>query len=128
MATSSIQRFRRTVAVAAIALGAVACGGGDTGTTGGGAAPGAASGAPGEVAISGFKFVPADIEVAPGTTVTWTNQDETPHTVQDEGEDQFEESQELQQGETFTFTYETPGSYPYICGIHPYMKGTVTVT
>ncbi|MBW3548634.1 MAG: cupredoxin domain-containing protein, partial [Actinobacteria bacterium] len=60
-------------------------------------------------------------------TVTWTNQDSAAHTVKDSG-DLFPESDELAQGDTFEFTYDTPGEYPYICGIHEYMKGTVTVS
>lgn len=79
------------------------------------------------VAIDGFKFVPPELDVTAGSTVTWTNQDDSAHTIQDEG-DAFPESQNLENGDSFSFTYESPGEYPYICGIHPYMKGTVSVS
>ena len=106
---------------ATLALGA--CGGdGDSGPSeagGGGAAAG-------EVVIDRFTFMPESIEVAAGTTVTWTNQDSAAHTVKDEGS-LFPESESLAEGDEFTFTYDTPGEYPYICGIHTYMTGTVTV-
>ena len=115
----------RTAAVVALALGAVACGGasgGDPDATGGAGSDGS-----GAVSITGFKFVEADIEVDAGTEVTWTNEDTVAHTVEDSG-DLFPESAELAKGETFSFVYESAGTYPYICGIHPYMKGTVTVS
>ncbi|MBW3644993.1 MAG: cupredoxin family copper-binding protein [Actinobacteria bacterium] len=123
--TTSARRWR-LLALPFLALAMAACGGGndDAGqATGGGEAPSSGS----EVVIEGFAFNPMDIEVAPGTTVTWTNQDSAPHTVKDNG-DLFPESEELAKGDTFEFTYDTPGEYPYICGIHQYMKGTVTVS
>lgn len=127
MASSLVKGFWRAAAVGALAIGAVACGG-DAGTdasdASGGA--GAAAGAAG-VTIEQFQFRPGEIAVEPGTTVTWTNQDTVAHTVKDNGE-LFPESDELAKGESFSFTYDDPGTYPYICGIHPYMKGTVTVS
>jgi plastocyanin len=111
---------------AALTLVLAACGGGDgdgDAADGGGSASEGAS----EVAIDNFSFMPPDVEVAAGTEVTWTNQDDVAHTVQDDAE-LFPESEELASGETFSFTYDTAGEYPYICGIHPYMKGTVTVS
>ena len=126
MGTKRVMRYRQLVAVGALALIGVACGGGDEGTSATEEPEGAAAGTP-EVVIENFQFVPQEIEVAEGTTVTWTNQDEVAHTVQDEG-DLFPESEDLAQGQTFSFTYERAGSFPYICGIHPYMKGTVTVS
>lgn len=103
-----------------LTLAACAGGGDDTGSAGGGTAAGAS-----EVVIEGFNFVPETIEVSTGTVVTWTNKDTAPHTVVDEG---MFASEELDQGESFTFTFDTPGEYSYICGIHPYMTATVTVT
>jgi len=85
------------------------------------------AGAAGAVVIERFSFMPEDVEVPAGTTVTWTNQDSATHSVEDEG-GLFPESEEIPQGEEFSFTYDTPGEYPYICGIHPYMTATVTVT
>ncbi len=126
MALSLVRSFWRVAAVGALAV--VACGGGDDATVS--KAPEGAAGDAGTgpaVAIEQFEFRPGEVKVAAGTTVTWTNEDTVAHTVQDEGE-LFPESDDLAKGQTFSFTYETPGSYPYICGIHPYMKGTVTVS
>ncbi len=120
---SLVRRWRVPVILLASILTLAACGGGggETGSAGDGAA---AAGA-GEVIIEGFNFVPETIEVPTGTAVTWTNKDTAAHTVVDEG---LFESEELDQGETFSFTFDTPGEYSYICGIHPYMTATVTVT
>jgi plastocyanin len=120
---SLVRRWRVPVILLASILTLAACGGGgdDTGSAGDGAA---AAGA-GEVTIEGFNFVPETIEVPTGTAVTWTNKDTAAHTVVDEG---LFESEELDQGATFSFTFDTPGEYSYICGIHPYMTATVTVT
>jgi plastocyanin len=120
---SLVRRWRVPVILLASILTLAACGGGgdDTGSAGDGAA---AAGA-GEVIIEGFTFVPETIEVPTGTAVTWTNKDSAAHTVVEEG---LFESEELDQGETFSFTFDTPGEYSYICGIHPYMTATVTVT
>ncbi|HSH23161.1 MAG TPA: cupredoxin family copper-binding protein [Acidimicrobiales bacterium] len=127
MSKSTARGRWRTVAVGMLVSAAVACGGGG-GTGGEASAPAAGpSSSGGAVSIAGFKFVPSDVEVTAGTEVVWTNDDPVAHTVQDNGE-LFPESPELAKGETFSFTYDTPGTYPYICGIHPYMKGTVTVS
>ncbi len=127
MSKSTARGRWRTVAVGMLVSAAVACGGGG-GTGGEASSPAAGPSSSGQaVSIAGFKFVPPDTEVTAGTEVVWTNDDTVAHTVQDEGE-LFAESPELATGDTFSFTYDTPGTYPYICGIHPYMKGTVTVS
>ncbi len=77
------------------------------------------------VSITGFKFVPADVTVNVGDTITWTNADGASHTV--ESADGVIESDELFKGDTFSMTFDKAGSHPYICGLHPSMKGTVTV-
>ena len=125
--TAKLLPWLRRAAVGALALGAMACsgsGGTDVGadSTGGSGADGTAA-----VTITGFKFVEPDIDVPAGAEVTWTNDDAVAHTVQDKGE-LFPESPDLAKGEAFSFTYERAGTYPYICGIHPSMKGTVTVS
>jgi plastocyanin len=61
-----------------------------------------------------------------GSTVTWSNQDSVTHTV-DSSDDTFD-SDSLGQGATFVHTFDTAGSFTYICGIHPSMAGTITVT
>ncbi len=77
------------------------------------------------VAIRGFKFVPAEVNIKVGETIVWTNEDSAPHTV--ESLDDILKSDELSKGDTFSYTFTKPGKHEYICGIHPYMKGSVTV-
>jgi len=79
-----------------------------------------------EVAISGFAFDPPSLTVKVGTTVKWTNQDSAPHTVASDGGDW--ESGQLDQGESFTHTFDQAGTFAYHCSVHPAMKGTVVVT
>ena len=78
------------------------------------------------VAIADFKFNPATLTVPVGTTVTWTNQDEEPHTLA--AKDGSFHSPGIDTHGTYSFTFTTPGSYDYICSIHPFMTGTVVVT
>jgi amicyanin len=78
------------------------------------------------VSISDFKFNPATLTVPVGTTVTWTNQDEEPHTIA--AKDGSFHSPGMDTHGTYSFTFSTPGSYDYICSIHPFMTGTVVVT
>jgi plastocyanin len=78
------------------------------------------------VAIMGFAFGPATITVKPGTTVTWTQQDEDQHTVT--ANDGSFTSSPLITGGTYTHTFTAPGTYQYHCSIHPFMHGTVVVT
>lgn len=79
------------------------------------------------VAIVNFLFEPQEIQVAPGTRVTWTNKDTAPHNVQDVSDLNLPISQDMNLDEKFSITYEKPGSYPYVCGLHPFMTGTVKV-
>jgi amicyanin len=78
------------------------------------------------VSISNFKFNPATLTVPVGATVTWTNQDEEPHTVA--GKDGSFHSPGMDTHGTYSFTFTAPGSYDYFCSIHPFMTGTVVVT
>jgi plastocyanin len=82
--------------------------------------------APGAVTIQNFAFNPATITVKVGTAVTWTNKDADTHTVS--SPDGPLHSPTLQTGAVFTYTFTTPGSYHYLCTIHPFMTATVTVT
>jgi plastocyanin len=85
------------------------------------------SGTPGanEVWIQSMKFKPSVITVAAGTTITWTNKDGVDHTVTSDT-DLFD-SGDMGNGETFSFTFTTAGSYPYYCAFHPDMTGEVVV-
>ncbi len=79
------------------------------------------------VKITNFLFEPAEVQVAPGTKVTWTNEDDAAHNIQDLSDLNTPISSELQKSESFSITYEKPGTYPYVCGLHTYMTGTVKV-
>ena len=78
------------------------------------------------VNISDFKFNPATLTVPVGTTVTWTNNDEEPHTIA--AKDGSFHSPGMDTHATYSYQFTTPGSYDYICSIHPFMNGTVVVT
>lgn len=75
------------------------------------------------VEIHQFKFAPADIEIAAGTTVTFTNRDLVPHTATGEGFD----TGSLKKGESKAITFSEPGDFPYLCTFHRHMKGRVRV-
>ena len=78
-----------------------------------------------EVKIDNFSFGPGTLTVPVGTTVTWTNRDDIPHTVvSTEG---VFKSKVLDTDEKFSFTFSKAGSYPYFCSIHPKMTGKVVV-
>jgi len=78
-----------------------------------------------EVSIDNFSFSPATIKVKAGTTVTWTNRDDIPHTVV--ANDKSFKSKVLDTNDKFSFTPTKPGTYPYFCSIHPKMTGTLVV-
>jgi FtsP/CotA-like multicopper oxidase with cupredoxin domain len=60
-----------------------------------------------------------------GSVITWTNQTDAPHTVTADG-GAFN-SPRLNQNQTFSFTFNTPGTFAFHCAVHPYMTGTVVV-
>ena len=77
------------------------------------------------VEIKEFKYGPAELTVRTGSTVTWTNHDEEPHTITS-ATGAFA-SAGLSHDETFTQTFTHPGTYAYFCALHPQMRATVTV-
>ena len=77
------------------------------------------------VQIDNFTFTPATLTVAAGTTVTWKNEDDSPHRIGDK--DGTFKSAALDTDDTFSHNFATPGVYPYICTIHPYMAGKIVV-
>ncbi len=79
-----------------------------------------------DIVISGFEFGPGEAVVAVGTEVVWTNNDGFEHSVVADG-DAFPASPTLGEGETYRVTFTEPGTYTYICGIHPQMTGTIVV-
>jgi plastocyanin len=78
-----------------------------------------------EVKIDNFSFGPQNLTVAVGTTVTWTNRDDIPHTVV--ADDKSFKSKALDTDEKFSYTFSKAGTYPYFCSIHPKMTGKVIV-
>ena len=80
------------------------------------------------VAIKNYAFAPASLSVPVGTTVTWTNDDTAPHTVTVSSGPVTFSSPTLQKGDTYTFTFTTPGTYSYYCAVHPSMVAKVIVT
>jgi plastocyanin len=77
------------------------------------------------VKIDNFTFAPQRITVHPGTTVTWTNEDDIPHTVV--STTLAFRSKALDTDDKYSFTFTTPGSYDYFCSLHPHMTGTIVV-
>jgi plastocyanin len=81
-----------------------------------------------EVEIRNFEFSPSELHIAAGTTVRWRNTVDNYHTVTPDGHATWQQWQTTKTGETFEFTFETPGSYPYYCAAHrSLMTGTVIV-
>jgi amicyanin len=78
-----------------------------------------------EVKIDNFSFSPATLEIKAGTTVTWTNADDIPHTVV--SNDKVFKSKVLDTDQKFSFTFDKPGTYPYFCSLHPKMTAKVVV-
>jgi amicyanin len=76
------------------------------------------------VKISNFTFNPPQITVKAGTTVTWTNEDDIPHTIVSPPAIR---SKALDSDDKFSFTFTTPGTYKYFCSLHPHMTGTIVV-
>lgn len=94
-----------------------------------GAAPGAAARptGPGTVSIAEFLFGPQRIRVKAGETITWTNVDDSPHQVTVQGATTLRTPVVLK-GQSTALRFPDPGSYEYICGLHPGMKGSIEVT
>jgi plastocyanin len=86
-----------------------------------------AASATSEVKIDNFSFGPGTITVAVGTTVTWTNRDDIPHTVVSADDAKTFKSKVMDTDEKFSFTFTKAGTYTYFCSVHPKMTGTVVV-
>jgi plastocyanin len=77
------------------------------------------------VSIDNFTFSPQVLTVSPGTTVTWVNHDDVPHTAT--STTKVFRSKALDTDDRFSFTFTAPGSFSYFCAVHPHMTGTVIV-
>jgi plastocyanin len=102
-------------AVATLALGGVAL----AQTTAPSSAPAAV------VHVKNFAYAPDNVTISAGQTVSFTQDDETAHTVT--SADKTFDSGNLDQHATWSYTFAKPGTYTYLCTYHPFMKGTVTV-
>jgi len=78
-----------------------------------------------QVTIDNFSFTPQTLTIPAGSTVTWTNKDDVPHTVV--ATNQKFKSKALDTDETFSFTFTDPGTYEYFCSVHPKMVAKVIV-
>ena len=78
-----------------------------------------------EVRVDNFTFSPPTLTVTAGTTVTWVNGDDIPHTIA--AKDRSFRSKTLDTDGRFSFTFTTPGEYDYFCSLHPHMVGKVVV-
>ena len=83
------------------------------------------SAAPATITIDNFTFGPQELDVGVGTTVTWVNHDDIPHSVVNGGK--AFRSKALDTDESYSFTFTTPGTFDYFCGLHPHMVGKVVV-
>ncbi|MDB5432537.1 MAG: blue (type 1) copper domain protein [Caulobacter sp.] len=77
------------------------------------------------VHISNFTFNAPTVTIGLGTTVTWVNDDDIPHTVV--ATDRSFKSKPLDTGDRFSFTFTKPGEVAYFCSLHPHMTGKVVV-
>lgn len=89
------------------------------------AAPRAKAAAKADVHIDNFAFAPETLTIAPGTTVTWTNRDDIPHSIV-ESTGLFH-SEAFDTNGSYSYTFEKTGTYDYICGLHPHMMGKIVV-
>jgi len=78
-----------------------------------------------EVQIDQFTFAPQQVTVKAGTTVTWINDDDVPHTIA--SSTKLFKSKTLDTKDRFSFTFTTPGTYEYFCSLHPHMTGSIVV-
>ncbi|HBH46707.1 MAG TPA: plastocyanin [Candidatus Jacksonbacteria bacterium] len=75
------------------------------------------------ISIQNFAFDPATLTVKAGTTVVWTNDDQAPHRIKSTAFN----SENLNTGDTYSFKFETAGTFDYICSLHPSMQGKIIV-
>ena len=120
---SRIRRLPTALTVAAL-LALPACS--SSGPSSAGSGAGSGSSTSNIVSIKNFSFQPKSVTVPRGTTITWTNKDDSTHTVTATSGHSFD-SGHLSAGKSFAMTFTTPGTYSYMCSIHQYMHGTIIV-
>jgi plastocyanin len=104
-------------------------GGGDTAANApqGEGAVRTASVEPRQISIDNFRYVPDTLTVPAGTKVTWTNHDDMPHTVTSTGKPRVLDSDAMDTDDHFSHVFDEPGTYDYLCTVHPKMSGRVIV-
>jgi plastocyanin len=80
-----------------------------------------------QVSIDNFTFSPQTLVIAPGTTVTWVNHDDVPHTATSAAKPRAFDSGALDTDQKFSHEFTTAGVFPYFCAVHPHMTGQITV-
>lgn len=122
----SYRPLRTTSALAALLMGILCATALVSNSRSASAAP-AASAKHSAIVIDNYKFQPAVLTVAKGTTVIWNNKDDDVHTIKSQGGPEMFQSPGLQTGAQYKFTFSRPGTYHYICTVHPYMHGVIVV-
>jgi plastocyanin len=79
------------------------------------------------VTIDNFAYSPRQLKIEAGTRVTWVNHDDVPHTVSS-SDKRFVSSGALDTDDTYSVSFDSPGTYTYFCAVHPHMTGSVIVT
>ncbi|HEX5610162.1 MAG TPA: cupredoxin domain-containing protein [Solirubrobacterales bacterium] len=125
--------MKKTLTLPVLALAAcmallVGCGGGDDTTTSTAAdsAGGGGGGGAEAVKIVDFKYIPPNITVPAGTTVSFDNEDSAAHTATSKESGAFDTGT-IEGGASGKITLKEPGTFAYICAFHPFMKGTIVV-
>jgi plastocyanin len=82
---------------------------------------------PKQISIDNFRYVPDTLTVPVGTRLTWTNHDDMPHTVTSTSKPRALDSEALDTDGQFSYVFGEPGTYTYVCTVHPKMSGQVIV-
>jgi plastocyanin len=80
-----------------------------------------------QITIDNFTFTPSKLTVAAGTTVTWVNRDDVPHTATSSQKPRAFDSGTLDTDQKFSHVFAQPGTYDYFCAVHPHMTGQIIV-
>ena len=91
------------------------------------APPAGKAGPPVQVSVADLVFEPKELTVTAGTTVTWVNADDVPHTVTSTASPALFHSKTLDTDDRFSFEFKAAGTFDYFCKLHPYMTGKVIV-
>jgi plastocyanin len=110
---------------AAESTGATAETGEDSAPSGNAPAPSGDAVRSAKVEIDDFEYVPDPVTIEEGGKVIWINRDSAPHTAT--AEDGSFDTGTLEEGKLASETFKKPGTYAYVCSIHPQMHGTVEV-